>query len=62
LRQNRVPKRANICGVKADEGADYIKDCTEEMSKGTIEIAHRASEGMQSQVNRVAKSVAAVCR
>ena len=47
---------------KADAGADYIKDRTAEMSRSTIEMVHRASEGMQSQVNRAVRSVAAVCR
>jgi gas vesicle protein len=47
---------------QANAGADYLKDCTAEMGKGTIEMVHRASEGIQSRVNRVARSVAAVCR
>ena len=47
---------------KADEGVDYIKDRTEEMSKGAIEAVNRGSRKIQRQMTMVSRSVAAVCR
>ena len=47
---------------RADAGADYIKRRADKISGNAVDVIDRGSRKIQSTMDALAKSVAAVCR
>jgi len=47
---------------RADESADYIKRRADEITRNATDVIDRGSRKIQSQMNTIVKSIAAVCR